>query len=111
MSSIQDLDAALANGTISAEAYDKAFNGVIAADASANGFDYSEIEDYAKTLMEVNDELADNEQLAKKIALAEKKQGKAVDDLVDNYKNYVSVLNKAKTDPKVKSTEEYSKAT
>ncbi len=110
MSSIQDLDAALVNGTISAEAYDKAFNGVIAADASANGFNYSEIEDYAKTLMEVNDELADNEQLAKKIALAEKKQGKAVDDLVDNYKDYASILNKAKTDPKVKSTEEYSKA-
>lgn len=110
MSSIQDLDAALVSGTISAEAYDKAFNGVIAADASANGFNYSEIEDYAKTLMEVNDELADNEQLAKKIALAEKKQGKAVDDLVDNYKDYASILNKAKTDPKVKSTEEYSKA-
>lgn len=107
--SIQELDAALTSGEISIEAYNKAFNAVLAADAKSNGFDYSEIEDYAKTLMEVNDELKDNEQLAKKIALAEKKQGKAVDDLVDNYKNYASVLNKAKADPRIKSTEKYSK--
>lgn len=110
MGSIKDLDAALANGEISVKSYDKAFNAVLAADAQANGFDYSEIEEYAKTLLEVNKNLEDNEQLAKKIALAEKKQLKGVKDLKSNYSSYSNILKQAKTDKTVKSTEEYSKA-
>lgn len=110
MGSIKDLDAALASDTISIEAYDKAFNTVLATDAQANGFDYSEIEEYAKTLLEVNKNLEDNEQLAKKIALAEKKQLKGVKDLKSNYSSYSNILKQAKTDKTVKSTEEYSKA-
>lgn len=108
--SINKLDAALANNTITIEAYNKAFNTVLAADAQANGIDYSEIEEYAKTLLEVNKKLEDNEQLAKKIALAEKKQIKGVKDLKSNYSSYSNILKQAKTDKTVKSTEEYSKA-
>lgn len=108
--SINELDAALANNTITIETYNKAFNAVLAADAQANGFDYSEIEEYAKTLLEVNKNLEDNEQLAKKIALAEKKQLKGVKDLKSNYSSYSNILKQAKTDKTVKSTEEYSKA-
>lgn len=79
-------------------------------EAEALDISYDEVKEYAKTLQEVNSDLKDNEKLSEKIALAEKKQGKAVDDLIDNYKSYVSILNKAKTDSKIKSTEEYSKA-
>lgn len=110
MGSIKELDAALASGTISIEAYDKAFNAVLATDAQANDFDYSEIEEYAKTLLEVNKNLEGNEQLAKKIALAEKKQVKGIKDLKSNYSSYSNILKQAKTDKTVKSTEEYSKA-
>ena len=77
--------------------------------AEAVGINYDEVKEYAETLMEVNDKLKDDRKLAEEIALVEKKQGKAVDDLVDNYKDYTSILNKAKLDPKIKSTEEYSK--
>lgn len=108
--SIQELDAALTSGEISIEAYNKAFNAVLAADAKSNGFDYSEIEDYAETLMEVNEELKDNRKLAEKIALAEKKQVKGVKDLKDNYTNYAKILKQAKNDQTVKNTEDYSKA-
>ncbi len=110
MGSIKDLDAALANGEISVKSYDKAFNAVLAADAKANGFDYSEIEDYAEALMELNKKLEDNEQLAKKIALAEKKQSKAVEDLGKNYEDYVEVLAEANENQNIKNTEKYSKA-
>lgn len=110
MGSIKDLDAALANGEISVKSYDKAFNAVLAADAQANGFDYSEIEDYAEALMELNKKLEDNEQLAKKIALAEKKQSKAVEDLGKNYEDYAEVLAEANENQNVKNTEKYSKA-
>ena len=110
MGSIKDLEAALANGEISVKSYDKAFNAVLAADAQANGFDYSEIEDYAEALMELNKKLEDNEQLAKKIALAEKKQSKAVEDLGKNYEDYAEVLAEANENQNVKNTEKYSKA-
>lgn len=110
MGSIKDLDAALANGEISVKSYDKVFNAVLAADAQANGFDYSEIEDYAEALMELNKKLEDNEQLAKKIALAEKKQSKAVEDLGKNYEDYAEVLAEANENQNVKNTEKYSKA-
>ena len=110
MGSIKDLDAALVNGEISVKSYDKAFNAVLAADAKANGFDYSEIEDYAEALMELNKKLEDNEQLAKKIALAEKKQSKAVEDLGKNYEDYVEVLAEANENQNIKNTEKYSKA-
>lgn len=110
MGSIKDLDAALANGEISVKSYDKAFNAVLAADAQTNGFDYSEIEDYAEALMELNKKLEDNEQLAKKIALAEKKQSKAVEDLGKNYEDYAEVLAEANENQNVKNTEKYSKA-
>lgn len=110
MGSIKDLDAALANEEISIKAYNKAFNAVLAADAQANGFDYSEIEEYAEALMELNGKLKDNEQLAKKIALAEKKQAKAVEDLGKNYEDYAEVLEEANKDQNVKNTEKYSKA-
>lgn len=108
--SIKELDAALKSNEITLENYDKAFNAVLATDAKSNGFDYSEIEDYAKTLMEVNSNLKDNEQLAKKIALAEKKQLKGAKDLKDNYASYANILKQAKNDQTVKNTEDYSKA-
>ena len=72
--------------------------------------DYNEVKEYAEHLRETNSALKDNIELSEQIALAEKKQAKGADDLIDNYKDYVKVLKKARIDDRVKDTEEYSKA-
>lgn len=108
--SVSDLNSLLAQGLITGEDYEKAFEGVIEREAELNNIDYSNLENYAKVLMENNKELENNVKLAKQIALAEMKQGKAVDDLIDNYKNYNKVLKAAQLDPQKKSTLEYANA-
>lgn len=77
-------------------------------EAKLFNIDYNEVKQYAKWLRETNEELKDNVELSEQIALAEKKQAKGADDLIENYKDYVKVLKKAKLDDKVKDTEEYS---
>lgn len=106
--SVSDLNNLLAQGLITEEDYAKAFDGVIKREAELNDIDYSNFENYAKVLMENNKELENNEKLAKQVALAEMKQGKAVDDLIDNYKSYNKVLKAAQLDPQKKSTLEYA---
>ena len=106
--SVSDLNNLLAQGLITEQDYAKAFDGVIEREAELNDIDYSNLENYAKVLMENNKELENNEKLAKQVALAEMKQGKAVDDLIDNYKSYNKVLKAAQLDPQKKSTLEYA---
>ena len=74
------------------------------------GINYDEVQDYAAQLRKNHKELENNIELSEKIALVEKKQAKAADDLIDNYKDYTKVLNKAKLDSKIKDTEEYAQA-
>lgn len=106
--SVSDLNSLLAQGLITEEDYTKAFDGVIKREAELNDIDYSNLENYAKVLMENNKELENNEKLAKQVALAEMKQGKAVDDLIDNYKSYNKILKAAQLDSQKKSTLEYA---
>ena len=78
--------------------------------AEAFDISYEKVQDYAKILRENNEVLKDQIELSEKIALAEKKQAKGADDLIDNYKDYVNILKKAKLDSRIKSTIEYSEA-
>ena len=79
-------------------------------EAEALDISYDEVQDYAEQLRENHEELKNNIKLSEEIALAEKKQAKGADDLIDNYKDYAKVLKKAKLDGKIKDTEEYTKA-
>lgn len=108
--SLRELDGMLASGRITEEQYKDAFDTVYGKDISKYGFDKDEVDDYAKTLQEVNKALANQPQLARKIALEEKKQVKAVEDLQENYSDYVKVLAEANKNQNIKSTEKYSKA-
>lgn len=108
--SVRELDKYLEDGTIDAEDYAKALDSVVKAEAEANDIDYSDVEEYADYLSTINKNLRNQEALCKKIALAEKKQAKGADDLVDNYKDYAKVLQKAKLNSRIKETEEYSQA-
>lgn len=106
---LDQLNEMLSTGKIDQDEYDANFEGTLAKDAAKHDLDYEEVLDYAESLRELNKELADNEQLSKEIALAEKKQAKGADDLIDNYKDYAKVLKKAKLDDTIKNTEQYSK--
>lgn len=107
--SLRELDGMLASGRITEEQYKDAFDTVYGKDISKYGFDKDEVDDYAKTLQEVNKALANQPQLARKIALEEKKQVKAVKDLQENYSDYVKVLAEANKNQNIESTEKYSK--
>lgn len=78
--------------------------------AEAFSISYEEVQDYAKILRENNEALKDQIELSEKIALAEKKQAKGADDLIDKYKDYANILKKAQLDKRIKNTEEYAKA-
>lgn len=108
--SLRELDGMLASGRITEEQYKDAFDTVYGKDISKYGFDKDEVDDYAESLQEVNEALQDQPQLARKIALEEKKQAKAVEDLGDNYEDYAKVLAEANKNQKIKNTEKYSKA-
>lgn len=108
--SLRELDGMLASGRITEEQYKDAFNTVYSKEVSNYGFDKDEVDDYAESLQEVNEALKDQPQLAKKIALEEKKQAKAVEDLGDNYEDYAKVLAEANKNQNIKNTEKYSKA-
>ena len=105
--SVDDLDKNFNDGLITLEQYNDALKGTVFKEAKIEGFDVEELQDYAKHLEEIGDL---TEETALKSALAEKKQAKAADDLIDNYKDYAKVLKKAKLDSKIKETEDYSKA-
>ena len=106
---LDQLNEMLSTGKIDRDEYDANFKGTLVKDAAKHDLDYEEVLDYAESLRELNKELADNEQLSEEIALAEKKQAKGADDLIDNYKDYVKILKKAKLDDTIKNTEQYSK--
>lgn len=108
--SLRELDRMLSSEVINDSQYTDAFDTVYKKDISKYGFDKDEVDDYAKTLQSVNDALQDQPQLAKRIALEEKKQAKAVEDLGDNYEDYVKVLVEANKNQDIKNTEKYSKA-
>lgn len=108
--SLQELDRMLSTGLIDKSQYADAFDTVYKKDISKYGFDKDEVDDYAETLQNVNEALADQPQLAKRIALEEKKQAKAVEDLGDNYEDYAKVLSEANKNQDIKNTEKYSKA-
>lgn len=108
--SLRELDGMLTSGKITEEQYKDAFDTVYSKDISKYGFDKDEVDDYAESLQEVNEALKNQPQLARKIALEEKKQAKAVEDLQENYSDYVKVLAEANKNQSIKSTEKYSKA-
>lgn len=108
--SLRELDGMLTSGKITEEQYKDAFDTVYGKDISKYGFDKDEVDNYAESLQEVNKALQDQPQLARKIALEEKKQAKAVEDLGDNYEDYAKVLAEANKNQKIKNTEKYSKA-
>lgn len=97
----------LQQGLITQEQYNQNFAGATIKEATDLDIDVDELMEYAEYLHEVE---GMTEELALKAALAQKKQGKAVEDLTDNYEDYAKVLKKAKLDPTIKGTEEYSKA-
>ena len=105
--SMEDLDEMLGDGKITREIYNAQIAATVLKEAQAEGFDTEEIQDYAQTLESVGNL---SEEMALKVALAEKKQAKGADDLVNNYKDYAKVLKSAKLDSHIKGTEQYSKA-
>ena len=107
--SLRELDGMLTSGKITEEQYKDAFDTVYGKDISKYGFDKDEVDDYAETLQNVNNALKDQPQLAKRIALEEKKQAKAVEDLGNNYEDYAKVLAEANKNQDIKNTEKYSK--
>lgn len=107
---IEELDSLFYKGSITLEEYNAQFNRVFSNETKEYGFDTDEVNDYAETLQSVNNALVDQPQLARKIALEEKKQAKAVEDLGDNYKDYAEVLAEANKNQNIKNTERYSKA-
>lgn len=108
--SLQELDRMLSTKLIDKSQYADAFDTVYKKDISKYGFDKDEVDDYAETLQNVNDALENQPQLAKRIALEEKKQAKAVEDLGDNYEDYAKILAEANKNQDIKNTEKYSKA-
>ena len=78
-------------------------------EAEALDISYDEIQDYASQLRKNHEELRDNIKLTEQMALAEKKQAKGADDLIDNYKDYVKILKEAELDSTIKDTEKYTK--
>ena len=97
----------LQQGLITQEQYNQSFTEATIKEAEALDIDIEGLIEYAEYLQKVG---GMSEELALKAALVQKKQSKAVDDLVDNYEDYVKVLKKVKLDPTIKGTEEYSKA-
>lgn len=78
--------------------------------SSEAGIDYDEVKDYAKNLREVNENLKDEVALSERIALAEKKQNKGIEDLTSNYEDYAKILKEASLKNELKNTEKYSNA-
>lgn len=108
VNNLTELNEALKNGEISWETYDKMRMSVLKKEADAAGIDWTEVEEYAESLQNTIPYLKENADLAKEIALNEKKQAKGAADLISNYKNYAKVLKSAQLDKHTKGTEEYA---
>ena len=103
--SIDDLDAALINGTINIEAYNKAFDGVIANEVVANDLDYSSITNYTEYLLENNEQLKnngktleENTRIAKKLSVAHAKLNKGVETISKNWESWDKVIKSGRLD-------------
>lgn len=103
--SIDDLDAALINGTINIEAYNKAFDGVIANEVVANDLDYSSITNYTEYLLENNEQLKnngktleENTRIAKKLSVAHAKLNKGVETISENWESWDKVIKSGRLD-------------
>ena len=86
--SLRELDGMLASGRITEEQYKDAFDTVYGKDISKYGFDKDEVDDYAESLQEVNEALANQPQLARKIALEEKNRLK----LLKIYRKIIAIM-------------------
>ena len=87
--SLRDLETQLEDGIIDIEEYNNAFDLVIAKEAELNDLDYESILDFAEYLQETNEELKDNEQLCKKIALSYHRWDKGIKTISENFDDWV----------------------
>ncbi|WP_291627879.1 hypothetical protein [Clostridium sp.] len=69
------------------------------------GVSYDSVKKNAEILRTLYPELKNNEELSERMALAELAQSEAVKDLIDNYENYINILNTA-----AKGSAEYNQA-
>lgn len=86
-----ELDQMLRDGEIGAQAYGKAL-AVLEEEATLDGLDTSEVEDYAEYLMDVNENLEENEEMAKKAAATTMKMNRGVEDLSENFEDWNSII-------------------
>lgn len=86
-----ELDQMLRDGEIGAQAYGKAL-AVLEEEATLDGLDSSEVEDYAEHLMDVNENLEENEEMAKKAAATTMKMNRGVEDLSENFEDWNSII-------------------
>lgn len=105
MNSIDELDQALADGTIDVKAYNTAFDGVIANEVKLNDLDYSSITNYTKYLLENNEalkssgkSLEEQERIAKKLAVAHAKLNKGVETISKNWSSWNKIIKSGKLD-------------
>ena len=86
-----ELDQMLRDKEIGAQAYGKAL-AVLEEEATLDGLDTSEVEDYAEYLMDVNENLEENEEMAKKAAATTMKMSRGVEDLSENFEDWNSII-------------------
>ena len=90
--SIDELNQMLADGTIEAEAYSKAFNSIFKKEVEAEGFDYEELSNYAELLKETCGQYIETEEEAKRLALAQAKLDRGISSLNSEFKNWNEIV-------------------
>ena len=99
-----ELDQMLAEGTISAEAYTKAWTAMDNENDMA-GLDADEVEEYADALEDVYKEQGLTSKGAQKMAQSIMRMNRGVEDLADNFDDYADVLKNSS-----RGSQEYAKA-
>lgn len=101
---LDDLQQALKDGVIGAEAFTAAEEELLEAER-IEGLDVEEVEDYAKYLKETIPELEDNEEAAEDLAIQIKRMNNGIDTLANNFKDWSSILQNS-----AEGSEEYCEA-
>ena len=109
--SVDELDTLLSNGLITLKEYNAQFNRVFSNDVKDQGFNIDEINDYAKQLVKVNDELDGNIQAAKKLALANSRLERGIKGVNSNWEDFSDMLKSVNGDFKKLDRQDKSVAT
>ena len=85
---LSELDDLLGYGAISGETFGAALQSVSDTEAASYGLNIDEYQSYVNLLRATNEEYANNEFLARQVAIANERIAKGTEDLIDNWKDW-----------------------